>query len=376
MASKDYYTALEVPRDATLDDIKKAYRKLALQCHPDRNPGDKPAEERFKAATEAYEVLSDPQKRRVYDQHGESGLRGQAGFHTYDDLSEALAAFMRDFGGLGGFEDLLGGGRRRGAGGREVGQNLQVRVPIGLAEIADGTTKKLRIRRRAPCAGCGGTGARAGSAPAVCSECGGRGQVQRVVQSFFGRMMTVTDCPACGGEGRVLSDPCADCRGDGVQPVEETVSVHVPAGVASGNYVTLRGRGDAGRRGGPPGDLLVLLEEVEDPLFQRLGDDVILDVHVTLADATLGARIEVPTLAGKAALRIPPGTQSHTILRLRGKGLGRLHGGGRGDELVRLVVHVPASPSPQERKLLEELRRLQQDALPPPRKGHYGLEEA
>jgi molecular chaperone DnaJ len=375
MAAKDYYSVLEVPRDAALDDIKKAYRKLALQCHPDRNPGDKAAEDRFKAATEAYEVLSDPEKRRIYDLHGESGLRGQSGFHTYDDLSEALAAFMRDFGGLGGFEDLFGGGQRRGAGGGEVGQNLQVRVPLGLAEIATGTLKKLRIRRRAPCAACSGTGARAGTAPAVCPECGGRGQVQRVVQSFFGRMMTVTDCPACGGEGRVLREACSPCRGEGVQPVEETVSVQVPAGVASGNYITLRGRGDAGRRGGPAGDLLVLIEEVEDPIFQRIGDDVILDVHVTLADAALGARLEVPTLAGKAALRVPPGTQSHTILRLRGKGLGRLHGGGRGDQLVRLVVHVPAAPGPEEKRLLEELRRLQQDDLPPPRKGNYGLEE-
>jgi molecular chaperone DnaJ len=369
MAHKDYYAVLAVPRDASLEDVKKAYRKLALQYHPDRNPGDKAAEDRFKAATEAYEVLCDPEKRRIYDQYGENGLRGQQGFHTYDDIGEALSAFMRDF---GGFEDLFGGGRRRRAGGREPGRNLQVRLALSLAEIAAGTTKKLRVRRQGPCPTCNGSGARAGASAAACGECGGRGQVQRVVSSFFGRMMTVADCPACNGEGQVLREPCPDCRGDGLKPREETVSVQVPAGVANGNYLPLRGLGDAGRRGGPSGDLLVLIEEEDDPLFQRLGDDILVDVHVTPADAALGIKVEVPTLAGKSALRIPPGTQSHTILRMRGKGLGRLSGGGTGDQLVRVLVHTPEPRSGRERELLEELRRLQAERLPPPRKGRYG----
>jgi len=378
MPGKDYYAVLEVAREASIDDIKKAYRKLALQCHPDRNPGSKEAEEKFKAATEAYEVLADPQKRQVYDQYGESGLKGQAGFHAYDDLGEALAAFMRDFGGMGGlgggFEDLFGGGRRR-RGGREAGQNLQVRLSLRLAEIATGTTKKLRIRHRVACETCAGSGGRAGATPLACGECDGRGQVQRVVSSFFGRMMTVTDCPACGGEGRILRDPCPECRGDGVRATEETISVQVPAGVATGNYIPLRGLGDAGRRGGPAGDVLVLVEEQEDPLFQRLGDDIITDIFVTPADAALGTKLEVPTLGGTASLKIPAGTQSHSILRMRGKGLGRLNGGGHGDQLLRVIVHTPEPQSSRERELLEELRHLQAKRAPEPRKGSYGLEE-
>ncbi len=376
MATKDYYRVLDVGRDASLDDIKKSYRKLALQYHPDRNPGDHAAEAKFKEVTEAYEVLCDAERRRAYDQFGEAGLRGAGGFHQSDDLSDALASFMRDFGGLGGFEDLFGGGRRnRGGGGGEPGANMQIKLQLELGEIAVGITKKLRVRRRIACQACSGSGSRAGSTPATCRECGGRGQVQRVVQSFLGRMMTVTDCPACGGAGRINQDPCPDCRGEGTQNGEETVSVKVPAGVAAGNYIPMRGLGHAGRRGGQAGDLFVLIEEIAHPIFQRLGDDIVTDVFVTVADAALGANIEVPTLDGKAKLKIPSGTQSHRILRLRGKGLGRLNGGGRGDALVRVVVHTPRDPTRRERELLEELRALQTEKLPPPRKGNYGLEE-
>jgi molecular chaperone DnaJ len=375
MPAKDYYRTLDVGRDASLDDIKKSYRKLALQYHPDRNPGDHAAEAKFKEVTEAYEVLCDTERRRAYDQFGEAGLKGSGGFHQTDDLSDALAAFMRDFGGLGGFEDLFGGGGRRRRSGGDPGANMQIKLGLELGEIAVGITKKLRVRRRVACVACHGSGARAGSTPATCRDCGGRGQVQRVVQSFLGRMMTVTDCPACGGSGRVLQDPCPDCRGDGTRDGDETVSVKVPAGVASGNYIPMRGLGHAGRHGGPSGDLFVLIEEIEHPVFQRVGDDIVTDVFVTAADAALGTTLEVPTLDGKAKLKIPAGTQSHRILRLRGKGLGRLHGGGRGDALVRVVIHTPPDPSRRERELLEELRSLQADKLPPPRKGNYGLEE-
>ena len=375
MTKRDYYELLGVPRDASLEDVKRAYRKLALQYHPDRNPGNKDAEESFKAATEAYEVLSNPEVRRNYDAYGEAGLRGPQ-FHHYDDIGEALRAFMRDFGGFG-FEELFGGGRRAGRPGTpgEPGQNLQVRLPLALSEVATGTTKKLRIRRRTACAACAGLGARAGTQPSVCRDCGGRGQVQRVAQSLFGRVMTVTDCPSCGGAGRIVVDPCPDCRGEGVASAEETVSVKVPAGVSSGNYIPMRGLGDAGRRGGPSGDLYVVIEEQEDEIFQRVGDDIITDVYITYSQAVLGARLEVPTLNGKAALKIPPGTQSHRIFRMRGKGLGRLNGGGLGDELVRIVVHTPESPSRQERELLEKLQEEQDGKLPPPRKGNYGLQE-
>jgi molecular chaperone DnaJ len=377
-ASIDYYATLEVAREASGDEIKKAYRRLAMQYHPDRNAGDRDAEETFKRITEAFEVLSDPDKRRIYDQFGAEGLRGHGAGAGYGaDFSNPFSVFervMRDF-GFGGFD--FGGGASGGGGrrGRDNGDNLQVALPLTLSEIATGTTKKLEVRRRVACETCTGSGARAGSAPETCRECGGRGQIQRVVQSFLGRMMTVVECPACDGGGRVVRDRCPDCKGEGTQARTETVQVRVPAGVGGGHYVQLRGMGNAGRRGAPAGDLLALIEEEDDPLFQRLGDDVITDVFITAADAALGTKLEVPTLTGKSAVKIPAGTQSHTILRLRGKGLGRLHVGGHGDQLVRVVVHVPESPSKREKELLEELRGLQSPRLPQPRKGRYGVEE-
>lgn len=373
--SIDYYATLEVARDASGDEIKKAYRRLAMQYHPDRNAGDGGAEESFKLITEAFEILSDPDKRRIYDQFGVDGLRGHgAGFGA--DASNPFSVFervMRDF-GFGGF-DFGGGGGGGGRRGRDSGDNLQVAMPLTLSEIATGVTKKLEVRRRVACEPCSGSGARPGSAPETCRECGGRGQIQRVVQSFLGRIATVVECPACDGEGRVVRDPCTTCKGTGTQVRDETVQVRVPAGVGGGHYVQLRGMGNAGRRGAPPGDLLALVEEEEDPLFERIGDDVITDVFITAGDAALGTKLEVPTLTGKSAVKIPGGTQSHTILRLRGKGLGRLHGGGQGDQLVRVVVYVPDSATKRERELLEELRALQAPRLPAPRKGHYGVEE-
>ena len=375
--AKDYYGALEVGRDASVEDIKKSYRKLALQYHPDRNPGDKSAEGKFKAITEAYEVLSDPDKRRTYDQFGAEGLKQQPGFGPggYEDFGNPFSVFervMREF-GMGGFD--LGGGTGGGrAGGHDGGANLQVKLGLTLQEIAAGATKKLRIRRRVPCTTCTGTGAKTGSSPDPCRECGGHGRVQRVVQSFLGRMVTVAECPACHGEGRVIRDRCPECRGEGILQAEETVEIRVPAGVATGHYVKLRGMGDAGRRGGPPGDLLALVDEQDDELFARLGDDIITDVFVTQADLALGAKIEVPTLTGKSALKIPPGTQSHSILRMRGKGLGRLGTSGHGDQLVRVVSYTPESAAGREKELLEELRKLQEKKLPPPRKGQYGFD--
>ncbi|MFQ5600202.1 MAG: molecular chaperone DnaJ [Candidatus Krumholzibacteriia bacterium] len=374
MAQPDYYEQLGVSRGASDDEIKKAYRHRALRHHPDRNPGDKQAEAQFKAVTEAYEVLSDPQKRATYDRYGEAGLKGQ---HGYTDISEALRAFMRDFGGFGSaFDDLFGAGSGRGRSSARAhaGKNLQARLKLSLSEIAQGTSKKLRIRHKVQCKSCGGTGSRAGSR-SVCLECGGHGQVQRVAQSFFGRMMTVTDCPACDGEGQVVTDPCSQCSGEGVELAEETISVKVPPGVSSGNYIPLRGHGDAGRRGAPRGDVYVVIEEEDHPIFQRIGDDVVTDVFVTYPQAVLGGKIEVPTLDGKAMLKIPPGTQSHRIFRMRGKGISHLHGSGRGDELVRVIVHTPASLSKRERQLLEELLDTQDGSTPPPRKGHYGVED-
>ena len=372
MTKPDYYEQLGVSRDASAEDIKKAYRRQALKYHPDRNPGDAAAEAQFKAVTEAYQVLSDAEKRSNYDRFGEAGVKGQ---HGYTDVSEALRDFMRNFGGFGtAFEDLFefGGGQvRRGA---RQGRNLQAHVQLGLQEIATGTTKKLRIRHRVRCSTCGGSGTRAGSTPSTCRQCGGRGQVQRVTRSFLGNMMTVTECSACGGSGQTITDPCTQCGGEGLESSEETFSVRVPAGVATGNYIPLRGQGDAGPNGGPAGDIYVVIDEKEDPVFQRVGDDIITDIFVAYPQAALGAKIEVPTLEGKAVLTIPAGTQSHRIFRLRDKGIGHLHGSGRGDQLVRVIVHTPEKVGKDERRLLEQLQELQSPNLPPPRKGNYGVE--
>jgi molecular chaperone DnaJ len=374
MTKPDYYELLGVERGASEDEIKKAYRKLALQHHPDRNPGDSGAEAQFKAVTEAYEVLSDREKRAQYDRYGEAGLKGQ---HGYTDISEALRAFMRDFGGFGGLDDLFGfgggGGGTRRATARQ-GRNLQATVQLDLREVASGTTKKLRIRHNVRCTACSGSGSRGGSA-SVCRECGGRGRVQRMARSILGNMMTVTDCPACHGEGRVVVDACGDCDGEGLQVREETFSVTIPAGVSTGNIIPLRGQGDAGPRGGPAGDVYVVIDEKDDPIFQRIGDDIVTDVFVTYPQASLGARIEVPTLDGKAMLKIPDGTRSHRIFRMRDKGIGRLHGRGRGDQLVRIIVHTPQSLTKREKELLEQLQEAQGDNVPPPRKGNYGVDE-
>ncbi|HZL85937.1 MAG TPA: molecular chaperone DnaJ [Candidatus Krumholzibacteria bacterium] len=374
MTKPDYYEQLGVQKDAGAEDIKKAYRRLALKYHPDRNPGDAAAEAQFKSVTEAYQVLSDEEKRAAYDRYGEAGLKGP---HGYADVSDALRDFMRNFGGFGNaFEDLFEFGSaqttRRGA---RQGRNLQAHVSLTLQEIAHGTTKKLRIRHQVRCSTCDGSGAREGGSMSQCRDCGGRGQVQRVTRSFLGNMMTVTECSTCGGRGQVIADPCPQCRGEGLENTDETFSVRVPAGVATGNYIPLRGQGDAGPNGGPPGDVYVVIEEKEDPLFQRLGDDVITDVFVTYSQAVLGAKIEVPTLDGKAMLTIPPGTQSHRIFRLRDKGIGHLHGSGRGDQLVRVIVHTPETLSKEERKLLEQLQTLQGTSVPAPRKGSYGVEQ-
>jgi len=370
MTTQDYYELLGVAKSASADEIKKAYRKLAMQYHPDRNPGNAEAEAKFKQVTEAYEVLSDAQKRGDYDQYGEAGVKGQP---HYTDLNEALRAFMRDFGGFG---DMFGGGGGRGRGGvrQQTGQNLQVRLQLSLREIATGTAKTLRIRHKVACQDCAGTGA-ADRARSTCRQCGGQGQVQRVAESFFGRMMTVTECPVCGGEGEIVTDPCKHCGGEGRIGEEETVTVKVPAGVSTGNIIPLRGRGDVGRRGAPAGDVYVLVEEKDDPVFQRLGDDIITDVFIGYTQAALGDRIEVPTLEGRAMLKIPAGTQSHRIFRMRDKGLGRLHGQGRGDQLVRVIVHTSKALSREEKKPLEALRDKQKLELPKPRKGHYGVEE-
>lgn len=365
MAQRDFYEVLGVSREAGDDEIKKAYRKIAFENHPDRNPGDKAAEQRFKEATEAYEVLRDAQKRAQYDRFGHVGAGGGPAAGGYDfsgfDLADALRAFMRDFGGEGGFEDLFGG-RGRSAGPRR-GDDLQVRLKLGLEEIATGVEKKIRVKHERPCTVCGGRG---GQGESTCTQCDGRGQVRHVQQSFFGQFVNIAVCPRCHGEGRIVREPCRECRGDGRVAETETIAVKVPAGVATGNFIPLRGMGDVGPRGGPAGDLIVLIEEKPHPVFDRDGDDLRLDLPIGFATAALGGKVEVPTLDGTAAVDVSPGTQNGRVVRVRGKGLPGLRGG-RGDLLARLVVWVPTKLSAAERRQLEELGR--GEGLKPPRPG-------
>lgn len=370
MSPRDYYEILGVEKAATEDDIKKAYRKKALEFHPDRNPGNKDAEEKFKEATQAYEVLKDPQKRGRYDQLGHAGVDGGLGPRGADDfagfdLSDALRAFMRDFGG--GFGDIFGDVATQGRGGARAGQNLQLRLALTLDEIDQGVTKKLKLKRLGACEECGGTGARAGSRPATCTDCNGTGQVRHVQRSFLGQFVTVSPCRRCQGTGRVVSDPCPSCRGEGRREMTETISVDVPAGVHEGNYIPISGKGHAGLHGGPPGDLIILIEEKPHPLFERHEDDLLCEVPIAFTLAALGGKLDVPTLTGTARLEVPAGTQSHRLFRLRGQGMSRLHSSKRGDLLVRVRVWTPTKLSAEEKKLLEQLANVQAKVPEPSR---------
>jgi molecular chaperone DnaJ len=369
MAKRDYYEVLGLARGASEDDIKKAYRKVAMQWHPDRNPGNADAETKFKEATEAYEVLRDPQQRARYDQFGHAaaapggGGGGASSFGGFD-LSDALRAFMRDFGGDGSFEDLFSAG---GAGGRSRGpsrgDDLQVRLALTLEEIAHGVEKKIRVKHLKRCETCAGRG---GTGESVCPQCQGRGQVRRVQQTMFGQFVNVSACPRCDGEGSVVAQKCKTCAGDGRVSESDTVNVKVPAGVAAGNYIPLRGMGDAGPRGGPAGDLVVLIEEKEHELFERHGDHLALELPVSFVVLALGGKVETPLLGGGTAhVDVPAGTPSEHVVRLKGKGLPGLRGG-RGDLHLRLRVWVPAKLAAPERKLLEELRKADGLKAPPP----------
>ena len=357
MARRDYYDVLGVARGASEDEIKKAYRKIAFQYHPDRTPGDKDAEQKFKEATEAYEVLRDAEKRARYDRFGHAAPGG-AGPQGFDfsgfDLADALRAFMRDFGADVGVEDFFGGGR----GGPRVrrGDDLQVRLRLTLEEVASGVEKKIRVKHLRACGTCRGRG---GTGDSACTQCQGRGQVRRVQQSIFGQFVNVSTCPQCGGEGRVVRERCRDCGGEGRVSETETISVKVPRGVASGNFIPLRGLGDAGPRGGPAGDLIVLIEEKPHAVFDRDGDDLQVDVPLGFTTAVLGGKVEVPLLDGATTgVSVPAGTPTGHVLRLRGRGLPSLRGG-TGDIVARLVVWVPTRLGAEERRLLEQLGRLE-----------------
>jgi len=361
---RDYYEILGVDRGADGDTIKKAYRQLALRYHPDRNGEETEAEDRFREATEAYEVLRDPQKRSTYDRFGHAGLKGTGGGPGFGgfDFADALEIFMRDFGGFG-IEDLFGGARGRGGSrGPQSGADIRVRLPLTLEEVATGVEKTLRLDVHDACSECGGSGAEGGAAAVRCHTCGGAGEVRRVQRSMLGQLMTVAPCPTCAGEGQVVEARCSGCGGQGVQAGETSVVVTVPAGVSSGDYITLRGKGNVGRRGGGRGDVYVVLEVTEDSRFAREGADIFYELPVTYTQAVLGDRVEVPTVTGKATVTIPRGTQSGTIIRLREKGLPRLQAAGHGDQLVRVVVWVPTELTADQEKAIRQLRQVEAEA--------------
>ena len=357
----DFYQALGVERTASDDDIKQAYRKLAMKYHPDRNGGSKEAEEQFKVVTEAYDVLKDPQKRAAYDRYGEAGLRGAGGgaqgFH-HVDLSEALNIFMRDF----GFSDFFGGAQRPQTG-PSAGADVKIDVKLTLAEVATGVDKVVKLKLLDPCEKCGGAGAEPGTRPTRCVTCGGQGEVRRAQRSFFGNFVSVAPCPTCGGEGTMIERPCKACRGEGRQRGEHEIPLKIPAGVASGQYMHLRGVGNSGVRGGPRGDVLVLFEVADDERFERDGEDLFTEVLVTYPQLVLGADIEVPGVLGPLSLRVPPGTQSGQVFQLRGRGLPRVNASGTGDLQVRVQAWTPKSIGPEEEQLL--LRLLQVQEQPP-----------
>jgi molecular chaperone DnaJ len=356
---------LGIERDASDEDIKKAYRKLAMQYHPDRNPGSKDAEEKFKEAAEAYEILKDASKRQRYDAYGHAGVKG--GFDGFGggvdiDLADALRTFMSEGFGFGDFFNL---GRARGNNGPARGSDLQIRIKLTLEEIATGVTKKIKLRRLMHCEACGGSGAASGSKPVKCPSCNGTGQIRQVSRSIFGQFVNVTSCSHCGGNGKIVQKPCAACGGEGRVQGEKTISVDIPAGVSPGNYITVRGEGGVGPRGGPAGDALIFIDEREHEFFERHGDDILYDLAISVSQAVLGDDVEVPTLNGAVKLEISPGTQSGKILRMRNKGIPHLNGYGSGDQLVRIVVWIPTNLSSEEKRLFEQLSR--HDGLRPPK---------
>ncbi|WP_287936354.1 molecular chaperone DnaJ [Duncaniella freteri] len=360
-AKRDYYEVLGVDKNADEKTIKSAYRKKAIQYHPDKNPGDKEAEEKFKEAAEAYDVLSNPDKRAKYDQFGHDmgpqGFPGGGGFHAggfsmEDIFSQFGDIFGGAFGNMGGFESAGGRPRRR----QRRGSDLRIKIKMTLAEIATGINKTLKIPTMVPCSHCNGTGAKDGTAFHNCPTCNGSGTVIRQQQTMFGIQQSVIECPQCHGEGKIITERCSYCNGEGVERKDETVSFSIPAGVQDGQTLTMRGKGNAAPRGGANGDLLIVIEEVKHPELIRDGNDIVYNLMLDLPTATLGGSVEVPTITGRARMKIPAGTQPGKVLRMRGKGLPSTDGYGTGDELVNIMVYIPENLGQQEQAAIESLR--------------------
>lgn len=356
MAKRDYYEILGIDKKASDAEVKKAYRMMALKYHPDKNPDNAEAEEKFKEAAEAYETLSNSEKRSRYDQYGHAGVGGNSAgaYGGGMSMEDIFSQFGDIFGGaFGGFSGQTGGSHRRRV---NRGTNLRVKVKLSLEEISKGVDKKIRLKKYISCNECGGNGAAHGSAFQTCSMCRGTGQVTRVTSTFLGQMQTTSSCPQCGGDGQNITEKCHSCAGNGVVQGEEVVSIKIPAGVAEGMQLSLSGKGNAAARGGIPGDLIILIEEEPHPFFERDGNHLHYDLYMNIADAALGASVDIPTLDGKAKIKISPGTQGGKILRLKNKGVPSVEGYGRGDLLVTVNVWTPKALNPEEKAILEKLR--------------------
>lgn len=355
MSKRDYYEILGVKKDSADGEIKKAYRQMALKFHPDKNPGNKEAEEHFKEAAEAYEILSNPEKRQRYDQFGHKGVNGGGGQGGMN-MEDIFSHFGDIFGDGSPFESFFGGGGGRG--GRRVnrGTNLRIKVSLTIEEIANGVEKKIKVNKFISCASCKGSGAQDGGAFHKCSSCAGTGQVHRVTNTFIGQMRTTTTCPTCNGEGQTIQHKCKSCHGNGLQHGEEVITINIPAGVGEGMQLTVSGKGNAAERGGIPGDLFIVIEEIKHAHLQRDGNNLLYDLYINFADAALGLSTEIPIVDGKAKIKIDPGTHAGKVLRLKGKGLPSVNGYGKGDLLININVWTPQSISNEEKKILEQLR--------------------
>lgn len=373
MAKRDYYEVLGVDKNADENTIKKAYRKLAMKYHPDRNPDDRVAEEKFKEAAEAYDALGDPDKRARYDRFGHAGMDqgnpfGGGGGMTMEDI---MTQFGNMFGGGGG-GDFFGGSRRQARG--ERGSNLRIKVGLTLEEVAQGVTKRIKVKRQKVCEVCDGSGAKDSESVVTCPTCGGAGVVRQVRSTFLGQMATTTTCPTCSGTGTIIKANCSNCKGEGRIYGEDTIEVKIPAGVEADMQLSMRGKGNAGRRGGPAGDLLINITEKPHEFLQRDGQKLIYDLFLNFADAALGTSVEVPTIDGKVKIKVPAGTQSGKIFRLRGKGLPALQGYGQGDQLIHVNLWTPKKLSAEETELLERMREMD-NFQPQHKKGDKGFFE-
>ena len=364
---KDFYEILGVSKSASADEVKKAYRKVAMQYHPDRNPGDKASEEKFKEAAAAYEVLSDADKKAKYDRYGHaafgpgtSGGNG-GGFSGSGMNMDDIFSQFGDVFGDDVFGNFFGGGSRRSSGGGRArgirGSNLRIKMKLNYEEMAKGVTKNIKVKKYVNCTTCGGSGAKDKGSVQTCTTCGGNGQVRKVTNTFLGQMQTVATCPACNGEGTTITSKCSNCKGEGRVYGEEMVNIEIPAGVQEGMQLSMGGKGNTGERGGPPGDLIILIEEEAHKDLHRDGLNVAYDLHITFTDAVFGIQIEVPTIDGRAKIKIPAGTQSGKIFRLKGKGFPEVNGYGKGDQLINVNVWTPQHVSGEEKTMLETLSK-------------------